>query len=45
MGGRWAVIWATLGHAEPLGGWDGGGGLAAPPPARPLPRVPARPRF
>lgn len=34
MGDRSPVIWAKLGHAEPLGGWDGsqeeGAGLSSP---------------
>lgn len=36
MGDRSPVIWAKLGHAEPLGGWDAsqevGGGQGSPPP-------------
>lgn len=35
MGDRSPVIWAKLGHAEPLGGWDGSqeeGGQGSPPP-------------
>lgn len=40
MGDRSPVIWAKLGHAEPLGGWDGRqeeGGRALLPSVSSLP--------
>lgn len=44
MGDRSPVIWAKLGHAEPLGGWDGWqeeGGRALLPSSLPPPTLTA----